>query len=372
MTELRARLAPDVRVLDAAAWDACCGHDVEGRDYYVAAAAGTQSAATVWLEDRLVGVVPVERASLRLDAPLQAASSAVLRGLAARLPSLDFLCAGSARADRCHVGVAPQLPAPTRVAVACELLALLDRHAADERLGMVAFKDLAPPDAAWLAPVLQRAGFVPLPSLPIATLALTGSTLDDYLATLSPGTRRDLRRKWRSRTGVRLEDRHAVDDLADRLDALYESTRAHSGLDYGEFETLPPGYFARVGRALGSRALFRLYWVDDVLAGFNLLLLEPGRAIDKYIGMRYPLAREHDLYAVSWLHNVEYCLAHGIRHLQSGQTGYASKRRYGSALQTSTNWFRHRSPLLHAALRALAPLAAFDRHDPELRETRRA
>src|SRR6185369_13562016 len=103
----------------------------------------------------------------------------------------------------------------------------------------------------------------------------------------------DVRRKLRSAAQVRVEDRHDISDVAAEITMLYESVRAASRLDYGELEELPAEYFIQVSRQLGERALFRLYWVGETLAAFNLLLIEPDRIIDKFLGMRYPLAREH-------------------------------------------------------------------------------
>ena len=42
-------------------------------------------------------------------------------------------------------------------------------------------------------------------------------------------------------------------------------------------------------------------WVGDTLAGFNLFILERDRVVGRYLGLRYPLAREHNLYFVNWL-----------------------------------------------------------------------
>jgi len=64
--------------------------------------------------------------------------------------------------------------------------------------------------------------------------------------------------------------------------------------------------------------------------------------------------------------NVRLCLARGVRTLQTGQTAYREKIRFGSQLVPSAIWFKHRSPVMHRILRALAPMASFDRNDPEL------
>ena len=208
-------------------------------------------------------------------------------------------------------------------------------------------------------------GFVHVQSLPVAVLDLAGHTEDSYLATLSAATRKDLRRKLK-KTGVRIELRASIAGIEEQIAALYEATRAGSAFDYGAFEQLPENYFARIMAALGPRAFLMLYWVGGELAAFNLLLRDDARLIDKFWGMNRELARAHDLYFVSWMANVRYCLAQWIPLLQTGQTAYAAKLRLGSRLIGSHIWFRHRNRVLHFALRQLARFIAFDKMDPDL------
>ena len=85
--------------------------------------------------------------------------------------------------------------------------------------------------------------------------------------------------------------------------------------------------------------------------------------IDKFIGFSLPLARTLNLYVLSWMTNVRYCLARGIPVLQTGQTAYAMKLRMGSELRDNWIYFRHRNPILNAILRLAGPLLAADRHD---------
>lgn len=55
------------------------------------------------------------------------------------------------------------------------------------------------------------------------------------------------------------------------------------------------------------------YRHDGELVGYNICLEHGGMLIDKYIGLRYPQARELDLYFVSWFVNLEHALECGLR-----------------------------------------------------------
>ncbi len=83
--------------------------------------------------------------------------------------------------------------------------------------------------------------------------------------------------------------------------------------------------------------------------------------------MRYPLAQQHNLYVISWMENVRLCVETGRRWLQSGQTAYRAKIRLGSRLVPSSIFARHRNPFINRLMRLAAPIAAFDRWDPDLR-----
>jgi len=84
--------------------------------------------------------------------------------------------------------------------------------------------------------------------------------------------------------------------------------------------------------------------------------------------MRYPLGPDHNLYAISWMTNLDYCIKYGLGLLQTGQTAYAAKLRMGSRLVPSFIFFRHSNKIVNALLRGLAPFLAFDKQDPDLQK----
>lgn len=369
-------------------WQACRPDDAEGWDYLVACETGTPpafrlSAARVEAGDAFLAGAPLFGVGYRLDTPFQeetaapggnalarvakAALRALLRGQEWRL-----LAVGSPFTESCPLAFSPALDGAARTRVVNELLRTVETEARRQKAGLVAFKDISPSDMQRIGPALAAAGYVALESLPHAVLDLAGvEDVEGWLARLSAATRKDLRRKLKRAGRVEVEWRHSLDGLEAEVHALYESTRAQSHVHYGDFEDLPEGYFANVAAALPGRVAFAFYRVDGQLAAFNMMLIEPDRVIDKFLGMAYPLAREHDLYAVSWAENVRLCLRLGRRYLQTGQTAYAAKLRYGSGLAPSTIMVKHLNPVLHTALRLAAPWFGFPRWDPDLAAYRR-
>lgn len=369
---LRAEILPDITGIPAEQWTACFPREAEGWAYYRAVGGRF---AVVRDAGGLVMAAPLFTMEYRLDTPFQGTAAAAVQAVARRLPGLftwRLLGVGSALAERCHVAVRPGLDPAALDRALDAFLALLEAEAAATRARLLAFKDLAAPETMRLAVALSARGYVGLRSLPVAVLELTGQDEGAYLARLSAGTRKDLRRKLKARAALRIEHRDRIDDVADRIEALYASTRDHSAVRYGDFEDLPAGYFRAVAAALDGRARFVLYWIGGELAAFNLLFLEPDRIIDKFLGMTYPLGPEHNIYAVSWMENVRFALQTGRRLLQSGQTAYASKLRFGSSLMPSGIFVRSRLRLLNPVLRTAAPWLHFDRWDPDLGRDRAA
>jgi hypothetical protein len=376
---LNIKLHPGVGAVARRDWDRLFPEDAEGWSYYSACEAvpppGFQfEAITVEKAGRVVAAAPVFHVTYRLDTPLQGAWRPFGDWLSRNVPklvSLRLMGLGSPLADRCHFGIAAELGASERGRVAAALLDGFERHAAEENVPLLAIKDLADRDAVDLRGPLTEAGYTHIAGLPVAVLELPFKCETDYIASLSANNRSTLRRKLKGAGEVRVELVRSIAGLEDEIFALYESTRAHSRFDYGDFEQLSPEYFKRVMENLGDRAACILCWVDGRLLAFKLLFIEPGRVIDKFFGMRYPEGRQHNLFFVSWMRAIQFCIEHGITRYQSGQTAYEQKVRLGSRLDNLSVYFRHRGRVSNRIFKTFAPLIAFDKMDPELMQIRK-
>jgi hypothetical protein len=71
----------------------------------------------------------------------------------------------------------------------------------------------------------------------------------------------------------------------------------------------------------------------------------------------------YNLYHVSWLENVRYCIDEGISVYESGQGLHREKARLGSALQANVLWYRHRNRFVDGVFARFDDLARFDRLD---------
>lgn len=197
------------------------------------------------------------------------------------------------------------------------------------------------------------AGFTLVAGQALAYVPIDFSTLEGYLAARSAGRRRDLRRKLRSRERLHVECRPTGDSWFDsaagaQLYALYLNVHAQSEV---HFDLLSPEFFNAVFRDGASGGIVFLYHHAGELVGFNLCYRCGDKLVDKYIGMKYPQARELNLYFVSWLLNLEYCLAKDLKFYVAGWTDAQVKRELGARFTWTEHAVYPRSPLLRFLLR---------------------
>lgn len=355
-------------------WDRLFPGRAEGWDYFraceQAAPEGFQaSAMAAYAGAALVAAVPLFRTDYRLDLSLEGPLKPVVEWIhrsAPKLVALPVLGMGSPLTEECLIGFQPGIKEHDRIAAFEALLRGMNDHAAENKIPLLALKDVMDRDATWANGLLKKQGFTGVATLPVATLHLPFSSEDEYLASLSSSMRSDLRKKMRRANKVKFEFRDSIADIEDEIAALFEETRANSKVDYGSFDEVPATYFREVMRNCHGKAHVMLGTIDDKLISFNISLTEPDRLLAKYIGMRYPDAREHNLYFLNWMAMVRYCIDRGIPWMQAGHTSYRQKARLGCKLKRSWIYFKHRNMLINPLFKGFGPMMAFDQMDPDL------
>lgn len=207
--------------------------------------------------------------------------------------------------------------------------------------------------AARLADALHAQGFALLEGQALAWVPIDFASEHEYLARMSRGARRDIRRKLRARAGLAIETRRTGDDalaqpaLREALYRLYRNVYAQSEL---HFDLLDRAFFDAVltDPRLDGRVF--VYRHEQRLIGFNLCVVDGDRLVDKYVGFEYPAAREHNLYVVGWMHNLEYARATGLARYVAGWTDPAVKAHLGARFTFTRHAVYARNPLLRAVL----------------------
>ena len=366
---------PEVRIVDSLAeidrtqWRALFPGEAEDYDYLTAVeAAGLDGFrwryAGAYEDGRLVACAPGFTTSYLLETTLTGPGRRVAESLRRILPdvlTLKLACLGSPCTESAILGVAANTQTSPPELVRALFVAFKDAARRDG-CQLMGVKDVPEPSRQLWESALTPLGYQAIPGQPIARLSLDFATIDDYLANLTPGARKDMRRKLRVQGRVRIEVRANVDDVIGRIMDLYAQTLARAEMS---FEELTAGYFQGVLARMPGRSACVLYYEGDDLLAVNLLVEDGATMIDKFFCMDAEHGRPLNLYFLSWFTNLRLCLARGRTIYQAGQAAYASKLRLGADLTRTSNYFRHRNVLVNGALRLAAPMFGAD---PTLRD----
>jgi predicted N-acyltransferase len=351
--------------VDRAQWDGLFPETLEGYDYLLAVErAGLEGFRWRYVlasqDGVLIAAVPAFHTDYRVETTLIGPGKRAIEAVRGVFPGflrLGLACLGSPCATTVGLGFAAQVAEADRPALLRALLAAFEADARAEGCGLFASKDVVADDAPLWDAAVRPLGYRPMASLPIAGLDIDFPDMDAYFARLSYTARKDMRRKLRVLDRLRIEIRTEVDDLSDRLMALYEQTRARADMS---FEHLTASYFLGVPRQMPGRAFWVLYFEGEDLLAANLLVQDEATLLDKYFLMDAARGRALNLYFMSWFTNLRLCLERGLKHYRSGQAAYDNKLRLGSHLTRTSIYFRHKNPIFNSVMQLFAPLFAAD------------
>mgnify|MGYP001791545182 CR=1 FL=1 len=222
---------------------------------------------------------------------------------------------------------------------------------------------------AWsqqLAEACRALGFVTLEGQALAYVPIDFSSVEEFLAKRSHARRRNLRRKLRSASALRIEEiptgsEMITEGMMTRLYELYLNVYRQSEI---HFDLLTETFFRTLFLDAASGGIVFLHYAGDALIGFNLCFRTDTMLVDKYIGFAYPQAHRHNLYTVSWFHNLEYALAHGLRYYVAGWTDPDVKRELGAEFTFTQHLVYVRNPFLRAILARTKRLFESDSRSP--------
>ena len=213
-------------------------------------------------------------------------------------------------------------------------------------------------------------GYIAAQGQALAYVPIDFADQDEYLNRLSSSRRKDLRRKLKKLPELDIETRPLGDafffqeDFLEQAYGLYLEVFKQSAV---QFDLLSREFFRALLRSDSIDGVVFLYRHQGRLAGYNICLISNSMLIDKYIGLSYPLARQLNLYFISWLVNLDYARQNGLSAYVAGWTDPEVK----AALGARFTWTRHliwiKNPLLRAVLSCLKPLFESDRQIMEQR-----
>jgi predicted N-acyltransferase len=250
--------------------------------------------------------------------------------------------------------------------VAQALHASLRPYARTKKASLVVLKDFS----AKYRPALHdfpRGGYARIPSMPMTRLALGYRNFDEYFATLSKATRKDLRRKFRKTEGAATIDLQIVNDITPYLDEIYPLYLQVHERSPLKFETLTKDYFRAVGQRMPERTRFFIWRQNGKIIAFSFCLVCEERIYDECIGLDYSVALDLHLYFYTLRDIISWALQEGLKFYYSNPLNYEPKLHLDCELVPLDLYVMHTAALLNPIFRRAIKYLGPTRQDPVLR-----
>jgi len=224
-----------------------------------------------------------------------------------------------------------------------------------------------------IAVASEAAEFVILAGQALAYVPIDFDSVETFVSRLPASRRKDIRRKLRTSASGSIEvaivpcgdDRFAHQAVLDEYYALYLNVFRQSEL---HFDLLSADFFRAVLQNESNDGVVFEYRQGERLLGYNLCFVTGEMLVDKYVGFRYPEARESNLYFLSWFHNLRFAKERRLKYYVAGWTDPEIKAYLGARFTFTRHAVYLRNRLLRAMLRRLARHFERDRSWRESRD----
>jgi predicted N-acyltransferase len=251
--------------------------------------------------------------------------------------------------------------------VANALQATLRAYAKRSKASLVVFKDF-PANYRLALEKLVSNTYARIPSMPMTRLPLPYANWDEYFATLSKATRKDLRRKFRKTERAPKIEMEVVNDVAPLVDEVYPLYLAVHQRAPLKFETLTKDYFRAVAQRMPDRARFFIWRQSDKLVAFSFCLVCGDAIYDECIGLDYSVALDLHLYFYTLRDIISWALKQGLKYYYSNPLNYEPKLHLDCELVPLDLYVMHTNPLLNPVFCRVIKYLGPTRHDPVLRK----
>ncbi|MBF0593592.1 MAG: GNAT family N-acetyltransferase [Candidatus Omnitrophica bacterium] len=251
------------------------------------------------------------------------------------------------------------------------LLAEMRSLARREGISLIAFKDFHESYNAFFQPLI-RLGLHLIPSYPSVALDLPYRSFEEYFATLSKATRKDLRRKFQKIDKLPPITVEVVTDISGLLDdiyPLYLNTLQKSDV---QFERLSREFFARIPANMPGETRYFLWRLGNKIVAFDLCLTKGNILVDEYIGLDYSIAYDYHLYYLTFRDIVNWCIQNNIHTYESGALNYDPKKRLDFRFVPHNIYLKHLNPVMNIFFGWLGQIIKPDNFDPTLKALKKA
>ena len=360
MSAYRSEIVPSVQNINRQAWDDMWPFKSESWNFYrTQESAGIEgfdfSYLTIYDNDKLILVAPffITDFSLHLAFKENGIGSRIVLSIQKIIPRFmvmrTLFCGGYA-SEEGIIGIHPNYKNETPLFFTFDQS--ITQYARKRKCKLVVIKDILDKTNASLSPLL-RYGFSKSTAIPMMSLPVKAKNMEDYFASLSGETRKNLRRKIKKTKeagDVQVEEITDIAPYIDDIHALYMNV--HNKKSDANFAVLTKDFFLNFSRYIPDQTIYFMYWIDvegqRKLIGFNLCLNHPEYLVDKFIGMDYTYAHRYNFYFISLLKNIEWCIIHNKKTYELNQGSTEVKKRFGAIEKPTWHLTKSTNPIFNA------------------------
>jgi len=214
-------------------------------------------------------------------------------------------------------------------------------------------------------------GFTRIPSLPMTRLCIDYASFDDYMqCALNSATRKKLRKKFEATARVPPLKMSVINDATPVIAQIYplylqvyERSKLH-------FEKLTEQYFCDLGRRMGDKVRFFLWYQSQRIVAFATCIVHGDAIYAEYIGLDYDVALDLHLYHYAYRDMVSWAIANGYKWFRSSGLNYDPKLHLRHLLDPIDLYVRHTSAPINALLKHILPAIEPTRYDKTLAKFR--
>jgi len=206
-----------------------------------------------------------------------------------------------------------------------------------------------------MIPMNAMRGYSAMAGVPCQVVPICQDDLESYLGILSKPTRKDMRRKLRVAESVTILRPSDPRPWLDSIITLYQRTFHAAEFAFGEHRRL---FFESIMKRVPG-AQYVLYLVDGQLVAFNLVVRREQVLVDKYFCMDSDGGRQYNLFFLSWMENIRYCMENNIPLYHAGPGAEDVKAHLKADSIPSEILFKHRNPVIHVLLSSLRQWGAY-------------
>jgi len=341
-------------------WNNCFQNIIENYDYLLATEeANIQGFNFFYIavveKEKIVAATSAFITHYSLDSTVQGILKKILLNIKKIFPnflSFKLACIGSIETEINYLGFYPGIKEENKKEYLNKILNSFEQFIKEKNINLLGVKDVPSSEEYLWKDIMLSLNYKYMNGLPTAVLEVNFKDINEYLDSLSKGTKINMKRKLKTKELITINTIENLQQLNGLINLYYE-TKNRSELQFGE---LTEEYFKGIFKYMKENAIYSVFLAEGKIIGFNFALFNKDIFIDKFICTKSYEGRKYNLYFINWLRNLEYCIKNNIKIYQTGQGAYKEKIRLKSKLLNNTYYFKHKIKWIDKILKFISPL----------------